>query len=437
MASTKFNLEPDQLSSQAVFLLLASRALAERAMKRPLAGSAQASSRQTLIYYISKSALFEERQVFAIVLMAYGTSLSTNIEKWKTWILSFACLCFPELVKKFEDEGEEVFKLRAWPDTFRQNLDLLLRQILDYTPNKSLRFETPYLEGLPDGPAPLSSLIWHCGNGFGMYTYCAQVFYLMGKKLATSERSKIETILRQYMDGSQLENISYVLTGDGQLLESAKASINKAWDEMELARQLVIKLVVELFPASRITHAIVVSVFSLLEYSGMEHGLHINAFLAAVPWAIKEIPDLKSAYDVYFNSIRVVASAEASLRPYQAIYYGKSNKLFDASAVKKLTAVATMYVNRNLDSSITVLKGEKRAKLEFIAKAKARGYGDDFRLRKPPSAPNTMPPTMLQAPPGFVWAGQPFMLPVDGAFPITISDDDDGDLDVTAAWQSL
>jgi len=129
--------------------------------------------RKIIIYVPDASVTDESKLQIATVLIALSSgSESDNTHTWKTWLLSFACICFSDLMKRFmdsEDPKMKEFVIREYPASFVRECNSL-REPSRYETGEP---HTPTLPGLPQDPPFYAEELLDCANVADVYAYFA------------------------------------------------------------------------------------------------------------------------------------------------------------------------------------------------------------------------------------------------------------------------
>lgn len=328
--------------------------------------------RQIIIYYFGPAVTDEQKRNIMTAMMVYGKSASDRVKAWQSWVLTWACVCFPQMVGKFRSMRSTEYILEAFPESYISACDQMMATLQadsDATP------EVPILAGFPLTNHPMNANFYNSGTVEGLYGYFALLVHLMGKTIGPTTRDAITTRRpSNIIDTFRCSHSSYVLRGAGRMSDAAHTQVRDAWDLSTAPRKVLIEELCLLGGSDDITAQIVNLMFRMLEYSGMQPALFIKDLLLACPWVIKDIPSLAPAYEVFINSVTAYANLSESLRPYTKVYHGNNTKIFHSKSMQDLTAVAVFWLSITNDSmaGYTAPGGDK-AKAAFIKLAAAHG----------------------------------------------------------------
>lgn len=332
----------------------------------------QGLQRHVTIYYFGPAVSEDQKRDIMTIMMVYGRSSSDRVKMWQTWVLTWACASFPQLVGKFRSMRSSEYTLEAFPEAFIEACNTAVTR-LQADPTSSQ--PAPLLAGFPLTNQGLTHSYYNCGTLEGIYGYFALIVHLMGKSVGASTRDVITTRRpTNIIDTFRCAHSQFVLRGAGRMSDTAHSQVRDAWDLSTAPRKVLIEELSLLGGSDDVSAQIVNLMFRMLEYSGMQPALFIKELLISCPWVIQDIPSLAPAYDVFVNSVTAYASLSASLRPYTKLYHGNNTKIFHSKSMQDLTAVAVMWLSVNNDSmaGYTAPGGDK-AKAAFIKLAAQRG----------------------------------------------------------------
>jgi len=332
----------------------------------------QGLQRSIPVYYIGPGVPEDEARDILTVMFLYGRSTSSKIKDWQTWVLTWSCCCFPQLVPKFRAMRSAEYLIAPLPDTFTNDVRTAMAQL---AADPGAKIAAPLFPHFPGTSATLSWEYYNCGNLEGIYGYYALMVHLMGKKIDASTRDAITTRRPgNIIDTFRCASSSFVLRGPGRIGDTGHDMIRNAWDLSTAPRKVIIEEYSLFASVDDQTAQIVNLMFRMLEYSGMQPSLFIKDFLSACPWAIPNIPALAPAYDVYVNSVFAFSSLDPTLRPYTKLFHGNNTRIFHAKSMQDLTALAVDWLSVNNDSmtGYTAPGGDK-VKAAFWKLAQAKG----------------------------------------------------------------
>lgn len=193
------------------------------------------------IYYLVDATDRERKAVMTAMTLSGRANEDAPI-KWQSWVLTWSCLVFPELVAVIRDSGNQSdYRLEQMDRTFvTACVNAILEQSRAETAgDKYIAFPS----GLPDPTlVPMTAEVAQTASSIeGLYAYYAMVVFILGKSLNQDVMSSISTkrpdaLIRK----RQLYTSEYILKGDGRIPQENYAKVQGGWVRSTVPRQIIV-----------------------------------------------------------------------------------------------------------------------------------------------------------------------------------------------------
>lgn len=344
--------------------------------------------------------LTADRIRFLSAMTAIGTSESTAVSAWKTYILAYTAALFPSLVPLF---NRSVYApVQISPDHIKDvlakfdNLESIEEGTDEDTETDQEREfnELTIIPGAPktDADALTRHLICETHPKI-IAAHYSLLLFMAGKRIDSGDHTPItknrpDALIRK----AHLDFEPVILTGSLRFSDASHNAINSAWQELAALRSICFRTFAEYeAEATDDIQDMIFTTMHLLKFSGMQHAKIIHDFLKAYPWA-REVPALRTAIAKYDESIVAVAGYPVIVQPYVKIIYGDKATVFPrkemevviSCAVQAAQEVSPDIVNFYTSSAFTPIVDafiEERARRANIRTLKVNAE-EDALLKK-------------------------------------------------------
>jgi len=297
------------------------------------------------VYYLPMAATDRQRRAVMAVMTLGGRSSEPTPSKWQSWVITWSCLVFPELIAELKNDALAVdYQYEEFSATFvTECVDAVMAQ-------GSARTAGDKFVSCPTG-LPTTTLIPFivdivaAASGEGLYAYYAMIIFIMGKSLSPQNVQSISSkrpaaIIKK----RSLNAAEFILTGDGKISPDNYRKIQSGWVRSTRPRIHVVKHLATLVASpnrSETLDPIVVNM-DMLRNAGQSYIFYVHELLVACDWCI-EIPALKSSFYHYARMVKILAAQQDWIRPYFKLMMQDSTKDVRRRDIEALIAVATFY----------------------------------------------------------------------------------------------
>lgn len=299
---------------------------------------------KTRIYALPDDASPQLRSTVLTVLTTHGQSKSTDVRKWKSWILSFYCICYPELVelcvrrnpREYEVSNLTQDVLDEWVNVF----DAVDASEEDY-------YDLPFHPhpSFPDLDDPLlSTYRVACNSLDGLYCYASLLLFLAGKAVTPINRNTITTKRpRALMDEFQTHDSEYILSGNGRIQDTGHQMIHAAWTASVDPRIDIVEHFASTMGVSSTPYRIIGHTLKLMRLNGMNYVSLIVRFLEAFEDYLGDLPQLRSDLRSFKDSAARWETIDPTIRPFYKFAYGNECTLFRRRDMAGLVACGIVF----------------------------------------------------------------------------------------------
>lgn len=281
-------------------------------------------------------------------LALLGTSVTTRVKEWKSWVLSYLIAVAPHLAAKIPG--------RAYPrivlsDTQIKDMVKTLGDIKALYATKDKNIVVPGMkkacesisfDGLPviakDLPWEKLSGDWDVKILLGHFSI---VLFLVGKRIEGSDHSPIAKARPEAVrKKAHLFTVRALLDGDLRMSDVSHNLINSAWAEMAVVRSVAITEFAAYSQSDTdFGQDIIYTTMHLLRWSGMQHARITMDFLHTYPWAT-EVPQLRTFIAKYLDHMKTAAKFDPVLQPYLKVIFQDKVDVFPRKELEPLVGCA-------------------------------------------------------------------------------------------------
>lgn len=330
------------------------------------------------VYYLTSASTERQRKAVMLAMTLCGRCTDERPTAWQSWVLSWSALCFPELVKQYQDNPNAVdYRYEAFPTSFIEECVSAIGDQLDESTAGDKFVRLPM--DLPNAAlVPINIELAESMNMEALYAYYSMIVFIMGKSLTPENVSAITTrrpdaLIRK----RSLQAYSYILTGAGQIHPDHFKHIQSGWIRSTQLRIITVKLLARLNASPGRSEMLdVVSVnMEMLKNSGQSYLFYIHELLVACPWAVT-IPSLRSPYYHYCRMVLHLATVEEYLRPFYKLMMQDAAKEIRRRDIEPLISVATFFAaqTRTTMNQYRINEGTFPVVIAFRTEALKRGH---------------------------------------------------------------
>lgn len=290
----------------------------------------------------------EARLAYGFLLMCTGTSESTSMKEWKTYIAAYTATIAPGLVPRFPGSS-----YLAVPMVDTQVAELTrsytsFKAAIESGDSGSLDAEVARVGASPVAPGlPKinTALDWADAEGEWitkiLICHYSIVLFAAGKRVEGTDHSALSKARPEALrKKAHFPDVCGFLDGALRLSDTSHLQINNAWAEMSGLRALVLTEFSRYSQSETdFSQDLIFTTMHLLRFSGMQHARLTMDFLRAYPWAF-EIPALRGPIAIYIESVRAAAKYDEGIQPFIKIIYGDKAAVFPRKDLEPLVACA-------------------------------------------------------------------------------------------------
>lgn len=330
------------------------------------------------VFYLTTACTDRQRKAVMLCMTLCGRCADERPASWQSWVLTWSALCFPELIKQYQDNAASVdYRYEPLPDAFIQSCEAAVAaQLNEETAGDAF---VTFPSELPNAAVvPVTIELVEAINIEALYAYYAMIVFIMGKSLTPENVSAITTrrpdaLIRK----RSLHQYAYILTGAGQIHPDHFKHVQSGWIRSTQPRIVTVKLLARMTASpsrSEILDTISVNM-EMLRNANQSYLFYIHELLTACPWAVS-LPSLRSPYYHYCRMVTVLASVEEYLRPYYKLMMQDAAKEIRRRDIEPLISVATFFAaqTRTTMNQYRINEGTFPTVIAFRTEALKRGY---------------------------------------------------------------
>lgn len=329
------------------------------------------------IYYMADKTTERQRKSVMTAMTLLGRSSDSKPRRWQTWVLTWSCMVFPELVSTISDSVSKAdYVMVLLPESFVDEcVEVVLAQGKPETAGE--KFLT-FPEHLPTGTLlPMTGHVAATVSSIeGLYAYYAMIVFILGKSISSDTIAAISTkrpdaLIRK----RQLYSSEYILKGDGRIDADNYPKIQGGWVRSTEPRILIVKHLATLYASPtkpESLDAIVVNM-DMLRNAGQTYIFYVYELLVACDWCL-EIPALSAAYRHFSRMVNILVRQPAHIQPFYKMMMQDATKDIRRREIENLVGVAIFYAAQTRKSMRQYrVSPECRPIIQaFIQKAAAR-----------------------------------------------------------------
>jgi len=304
----------------------------------------KALTTKTDIYVMPHGSSRQDIGIMMAAMTLCGRGSDPSPTKWTTYVLTWSCLVFPELIEEIRGSANgSDYNIVFFPDIFIESVRQAVsdQKKAETAGDKFLTFPS----GLPEATlVPLNgTVLAACMNLEGMYAYYAMLVFILGKNISAETIVAIgskrpDALIRK----RGLTNSAYILTGDGKINSENYRKIQSGWIRANVPREIIITHLCVLKASEQkpeIFDPIVVNM-DMLAHSGQTYIYLIHTFVDSYSWALVEIPILRAQFQHYVRMVNLLARQPRHIQDYYKLIKQDTDKNFRRRDVEILAACA-------------------------------------------------------------------------------------------------
>lgn len=330
------------------------------------------------IYHLVAATESETKSVMAALTLC-GRSMDSAASKWQSWVCTWSCLVFPELVSVLKAQlttNEYVFV-----ELPREFVQACYQAVVDQgneatSGDKYLAFPP----GLPSGGAfPVNVELAQTANLESLYQYYAMLVFILGKSLNPDTAVAISTRRPEaLMRKANSRRGEYILQGDGRIPSENYARVQSGWVKSTGPRYRIVAHLANMYASSERPEALdpIVVNMDMLRNSGQSYIYYIHELVTAHPWCVIDIHPLRATWKYYVRILNVLQTQPAHIVPFYKMMVQDSNKDVRRKEIEPLIGVAIFFASQTRPKMNQYrIAAESRDVIEmFVRKATEKGY---------------------------------------------------------------
>lgn len=328
------------------------------------------------IYYAVNASERQMKSLMSVMTLC-GKSTDTSPVNWQTWVLTWSCLVFSELVGAIRDSNFADYRLVPFTVEFMDEcVNSILAQGTTATAGDRFLTMPPGLPSTTTTPMT-ASVAGAASSPEGLYAYYAMLVFIMGKSITPDTVTAIgskrpDALIRK----RKLFKSEYILTGDGRVAQENYGKVQSGWVRSNGPRVIIVKHLAALYASPNHPESLdaVVVNMDMLKNSGQSYLFYIYELLVACEWCLA-IPALAAEYRHFSRMVNVLTRENVHIQPFYKLMMQDNTKLIRRRDVENLVAVSIFYAGQTRPSMKQYrVSPEARPVLqEFIRMARDRG----------------------------------------------------------------
>lgn len=307
-----------------------------------------------------------------------GRCTDSRPNAWQSWVLTWSALCFPELIKQYQDTTAAVdYRYEQFPESFVEScVSAIGAQVDESTAGDRFVNFPPELPNA--AVVPVTIQLAEAVNLEALYAYYAMIVFIMGKSLSPENLVAITTRRPDALIRKRaLHAYAYILTGEGQIHPDHFPHVQSGWIRSTQLRIVTVRLLARMNASPDRSELLdVISVnMEMLKNANQSYLFYIHELLTACPWAVK-IPSLRSPYYHYCRMVVALSEVEDYLRPYYKLMMQDAAKEIRRRDIEPLISVATFFAaqTRTTMNQYRINEGTFPTVVAFRTEALKRGF---------------------------------------------------------------
>lgn len=310
--------------------------------------ASKALTTKVVVYYLADDVTERERRMVMTMVTLCGRADDNRPQCWQTFVLTFALLCFPELVQTLKDEQKAVdYSYVPFSKEFvKQCEDAVIAQTKEESEGSHY---VQFPPALPNAStiAPTPDLV-SAATIEGLYGYYSMLVFVMGKSISAENMVALTTkrpsaLIRRRM----LQSSEYLLIGEGKPASVNYSNIQSGWIRSNKPRIAIVIHHAKLYASDNRSETLDVLIVNMdmLKNSGQTYMFYIHELLVACPWCI-ELPALRSAFYHYAKMVKVLHSLDSWMQPYYKLAMQDTTKDVGRKNIEALVSVSTFFASQ-------------------------------------------------------------------------------------------
>lgn len=311
---------------------------------RQRAAASRALVSKVPILVLPESATNAQRLKILCMMTTCGRSTSKEGTSWRSWVLSYVVMAFPELKEIFEKKNFPEYEVHAitiekciaWCAVFDRVNE---SEEAGYEEAIALPDEFP-TEGVP----AITQALTDACEATTPYCFVAILLFLCGKTISALNRVAVTVNRpRALIAEFSAQRAEFVLNGDGRISDNGHTMVNSAWNAVVEPRISIIEHFADMSNAPGSTaERIIAHIMQLLKNAGMNYVHHIVRLLTDMPWTAS-MNGLRADYIAFKESVHRSTEIPATFRAYYKLAYGNQCTIFRRADMPALTSIAIIY----------------------------------------------------------------------------------------------
>jgi len=288
--------------------------------------------------------------VLAIMTM-YGRSVDPEISRWKSWVLSYYAIAYPEIAEVAVSRNPREYYSTVLPDAVVTKWVTSFNSVNDH-PDYDYTERIDTFDSFPELVNPILNADVVSSNDLtGLYSYAALLMFLAGKLITAQNRSAIVAKRpKALMDEFQVSRSEYILSGDGRIGDAAHVLIHSAWTASVDPRIAIVNHFATAMGAASTPYRVMSHMMKLMRMNGMNYVNLILRFLEAFEDDLINLPQLRSDIRAFKDSASRYETIDPILRPFYKFAYGNECTIFRRRDMDALVACAIVYAANTADT---------------------------------------------------------------------------------------
>jgi hypothetical protein len=279
------------------------------------------------------------------VLTLCGKSTDDNPIHWQTFVVTWSCVVFPELVEKLTEANHaKDYTYHVFDDDFIESCVAACMSQGDDATAGDVFVTAP--RGLPTiSTIPVNADLVNGSSIEGLHVYYAMLVFIMGKSINADNLAAISTKRpAALMRKRQIATAEYILLGDGKVSEDNYRKVQSGWARSTRPRMVIVPHLAALNAASTKSENLdSISVnMDMLRNAGQSYVYYIHELLVACDFCV-EIPALRSSFYHYVKMVHILAAVPDYIRPFYKLMMQDASKDVRRRDIEPLIAVATFF----------------------------------------------------------------------------------------------
>jgi len=333
---------------------------------------------QIPIYYLISPTVRQQKAVMAVLTLC-GRSMEETSSKWQTFVCTWSCIVFPELVSTMKSKlSTNEYRFEPFTADFVEECtQAIQRQGKKETVGDVFLTFPP---GLPSANAfPVNVQLASTASLPASYMYYAMLVFIMGKSLTAESITAISTRRPEaLMRKAKNRRAEYILQGDGRISTDNYSRIQGGWVKSTNPRKIIVNHLAIAYAAEdtpEILDPIIVNM-DMLRHANQTYLIYIYELVVAHPWCVTDLHPLRAAWQYYRKIVHILNAQPRHLVPFYKLMMQDQDKDIRRREIQPLIAVAVFYAaqTREKMNQYRIDPGCAGVVQDFAQMAAAKGY---------------------------------------------------------------